>query len=159
MFQLIPAPLHRLALRLAHPIRHLWRRWRGAPLIGCSIIVTDFSGVILMLRHHYGPGLWSLPGGGVKQGEDVEAAARRELREEVGIEAEQFRFVGVIEDEVSGSPHHCHLFAVICDQHPTPDNREIAEAKFFPAHSLPEPMSRFARAQIKAWQDWRQQRD
>ena len=37
--------------------------------------------------------------------------------------------------------------------------REIAEAKFFPSHSLPEPMSSNARAQIKAWREWRQRRD
>jgi len=127
------------------------------PLNGCSIVVTDLSGAILMLRHHYGSQNWSLPGGGVKRGEDAEAAALRELKEEVGIDAEQLRLVEVIEDEVSGSPHICHLFTVTCDQHPVADNREIAEAKFFPAHSLPEPMSSQARTRLRAWREWRQE--
>ena len=117
----------------------------------------DLSGAILMLRHHYGPQNWSLPGGGVKRGEDAEAAALRELKEEVGIDAEKLRLVEVIEDEVSGSPHSCHLYTVTCDQHPAADNREIAEAKFFPAHSLPEPMSSQARARLHAWREWRQE--
>ena len=155
MFRLIPAPLHRLALRIAHAVRHRWRVWRGVRLHGCSVIVTNHAGSILMVRHNYGPGAWALPGGGIGKGEAPETAARRELREEVGLDAPEMRAVARIEEEISGSPHSCHLFWTISNDYPAADRREIAEAKFFPVHSLPEPMSSFARARLEEWRNWR----
>ena len=52
----------------------------------CAAIVRD--GAILMVRHEHDDGraYWTLPGGLVEQGESLEAAALREVREEVGLE-------------------------------------------------------------------------
>lgn len=109
-----------------------------------------------MLRHNYGPDHWTLPGGGLKRGEDMETAARRELKEEVGILAQRLQLVTVIEEEISGSPHSCHLYAVTCNQQPSPDRREIAEARFFSPHSLPAPIGSHAHARLLKWREWRQ---
>lgn len=151
MASMLPASLHRLALPLAHRIRHRWRRWRGRPIAGVSVIITNLAGDVLLLKHSYGPDVWGLPGGGLARDEDPAAAARREVREELGIELARIEAIGTIEEELSGSPHTAHLFTATCDRQPRPDRREILEARFFPSHSLPEPLGTTTRARIAAW--------
>ena len=58
----------------------------GNPIPAASIAVFRDGKVLLALRAR--PRLWSLPGGRIEPGETAEQAALRELREEVGIEAE-----------------------------------------------------------------------
>jgi ADP-ribose pyrophosphatase YjhB (NUDIX family) len=151
MPHLLPASLHRAILPLAHRIRHAWRRWRKAPIAGVSVIVTNLGGDVLLLKHSYGADVWALPGGGLGRGEDPAAAARREVREELGIDITRIEVIATLEEELSGSPHTAHLFAATCDQHPRPDGREVTEARFFPSHSLPEPLGRTTRSRIAAW--------
>ncbi len=55
----------------------------------CIVVRSD--GTILAIRRvdndHSRPGAWDLPGGGYEQGEDVLNAIKREIKEEVGINA------------------------------------------------------------------------
>lgn len=53
---------------------------------------------VLLIRRH-DDGLWDLPGGGVNVGEEVGAAARRELREETGLEAGPLTLLDVFSGE------------------------------------------------------------
>ena len=115
------------------------------------MVVTDLQGNILLLRHSYGPPVWALPGGGVKSGEDPGKAALRELMEELQIAPAKLRPLGAVEGEVSGAPHVAHLFAAVIDRHPQPDNREVIEARFFPPHSLPEPLGKVTKQQLEVW--------
>ncbi|MFE0580315.1 NUDIX domain-containing protein [Streptomyces sp. NPDC058874] len=63
-----------------------------------AVIVRD--GCVLMVREHaLGPGgrhdgaeYWTLPGGGLEEGEEPEDAVRREVAEEVGLRALAVRF-------------------------------------------------------------------
>lgn len=151
MQRLVPAPLHRALMPLAHLLRHRWRRWRKVPLAGVSVIVTNLAGDVLLLKHSYGPAVWSLPGGGLSRGEDPIAAARREVREELGVDLARLEVVGTLEEELSGSPHTAHIFTGVCDRQPRPDRREVTEARFFPSHSLPEPLGETTRARIAVW--------
>lgn len=151
MPQLLPAPLHRALLPLAHTVRHRWRRWRKAPIAGVSVIMTNLQGDVLLLKHSYGPPVWSLPGGGLRKGEDALEAARREVREELGVELARIEAIGTLEEVLSGSPHTAHIFAAVCDRQPMPDGREVTEARFFPSHSLPEPLGRTTRDRIAVW--------
>jgi len=151
MLHLIPAPLHRVALRWAHRLRHRWRKFSRTPLAGVSVLVTDLEGRLLLVRHSYGSDSWALPGGGIGRSEQPEDAARREVREEVGCALEQVRVLEKLEETISGSPHIAWLVAGVTRDHPRPDRREILEARFFPTHSLPEPMTGLTRARIAAW--------
>ncbi len=147
----LPVSLHRALLPLAARLRHRWRKWRKAPIAGVSVVVTNIGGDVLLLKHSYGPAVWALPGGGLKRGEDPMEAARREVREELGLELARLEPVAVIEEEISGSPHTAHIFTGVCDRQPRPDGREVIEARFFPPHSLPEPLGRTTRSRIAAW--------
>ncbi|HEX6969693.1 MAG TPA: NUDIX hydrolase [Micromonosporaceae bacterium] len=65
----------------------------SAPPIEIAVVLlVDRSGaVLLQLRDRYAPvypDVWCLPGGHVEQGEDVRAAAERELWEESGLRAD-----------------------------------------------------------------------
>lgn len=59
------------------------------PQAAVSSAIFHGGRVLLVLRgREPSMGLWSLPGGHIRPGETAEAAARRELREETGVEAE-----------------------------------------------------------------------
>lgn len=61
------------------------------PATSAAVLVRDEAGRVLMVRRSDAvsrSGYWSLPGGFVDYGEDIRAAARRELREEAGLDAE-----------------------------------------------------------------------
>ncbi|MEZ5680467.1 MAG: NUDIX domain-containing protein [Erythrobacter sp.] len=152
MLHLIPKPLHRLALTIAHPLRHHWRKFRGVTGEGVTVIGRDFDGQILLVRHSYGPQGWYFPGGGIGRNETPEDAARRELREETDCVVEGLKLVGVIEEELSGAPHRAHVFEGVVDAMPRADGREVVEARFFPTHSLPEPLSPRTKARLAMWQ-------
>jgi ADP-ribose pyrophosphatase YjhB (NUDIX family) len=151
MLRLIPAPLHRIALRWAHRVRHRWRRFSNHPLAGVSVLVTNLEGKLLLVRHSYGPSAWALPGGGMQKGEAPEAAARREVAEEVGCSLDNAQVFATIEETLSGAPHTAYLVTGRTQDRPRPDRREVVEAKFFPVHSLPEPQTPLTRKRIAAW--------
>ena len=152
MLHLIPKPLHHIALRIAHGLRHRWRRQSGVTGAGVSVIARDFEGQILLVRHSYGPEGWYFPGGGVGRDETPEAAAMRELREETACTVEGLKLVGVLDEELSGAPHTAHVFEGVVNDMPRADGREVVEARFFPTHSLPEPLSPRTKVRLRMWQ-------
>ena len=67
----------------------------GNSIPAASVAVFRDGRVLLALRAR--PRLWSLPGGRIEPGETAEQTALRELREEVGVEAEIVAPAGVRE--------------------------------------------------------------
>ncbi|MDZ4307528.1 NUDIX domain-containing protein [Allopontixanthobacter sp.] len=151
MLHLIPAPLHRLAYRVAHALRKRWWQVRQPKISSVSVIATDLEDRLLLVRLTYGSGSWSLPSGGIGRGEEPEAAARREFREETGCEAGTLRFVGIQQDLLHGAHNSVHVYAAKVQGNPAADGREVMDARFFPLHSLPEPLSPFARRRLELW--------
>lgn len=111
-------------------------------MLGCSIIVRDDRGRLLMVRHSYGSGGWQFPGGGVGRRERPDAAARRELAEELGCGVGGLESLGVIEESYHRAVSVVHVFTGRVEGEPRADRREIVEARFFPPDALPSPLGR-----------------
>lgn len=64
-----------------------------------GVLVLDAAGRLLVVRRANAPsrGHWSVPGGRVEAGETLVAAARREAREETGLEVRVGDVVGRVE--------------------------------------------------------------
>lgn len=62
-----------------------------------TLVIVEQEGRVLlgMKKRGFGAGRWNGFGGKVEPGETIEAAARRELREEAGIEAGELALMGV----------------------------------------------------------------
>lgn len=102
------------------------------------IIVAD--GKILLVRHTYGHSQWTVPGGGVKTSEAVEAAVRREVQEEAGVSLGAVTKVGEVYFEGEYRKDTIHVFFARLEAIPVVvrDTAEIAEMKWFSLQSLPE---------------------
>jgi mutator protein MutT len=59
------------------------------PLIGVGVVIIEKGRLLLIKRgNEPGKGLWAVPGGKVRIGETLEAAARREASEETGLDVD-----------------------------------------------------------------------
>jgi 8-oxo-dGTP diphosphatase len=82
----LPVPARRVAYRGAYRVLQVWRRVRKPRTDGVKCVLRH-EGRVLLVRHTYGDRrLWEFPGGGIRKGEEPLAAARREAREELGVD-------------------------------------------------------------------------
>ncbi len=77
------------------PERPASREYPARPIVGIGVVVLR-PGAVLAIRRRRPPaqGSWSLPGGAQKLGETAKQAARRELREETGLEVGELLLAG-----------------------------------------------------------------
>lgn len=151
MLHLIPARLHRSALRLAHALRKRWWRLRKPRLRGCRVLALDGEGRVLLVRHAYGSGKWMTPGGGLGRRETPVAGACRELREETGCVLIDAVDLALAEEPLHGATNAVHVVAGRTVDVPRADGREIVEAAFFAIDALPGDMPPPLRAALPGW--------
>ena len=63
-------------------------------MVGAAVLILDEQERLLLLKRSDN-GCWGPPGGAVEPGEGVETAARREAREETGLEPGELELFGV----------------------------------------------------------------
>ena len=74
------------------------REYPDRPLVGVGGVVVHRNRVLLIQRGGEPlRGEWSIPGGVLELGETLEAAARRELKEETGLEVEPLEVLKVFD--------------------------------------------------------------
>ena len=151
MIRLVPAPLHRAALRKAHALRKVWWRLRQPLLLGCRVLAFDSEGHVLLIRHSYGSGRWMLPGGGIARGEDPLAAATRELAEETGCALDAPRLFAVVDEPLYGTVNRVYLVTGTARGVLRPDGREVIEAAFLAPAELPANIAPMIGREIAGW--------
>lgn len=121
------------------------------PKVAVGVLVEDAEGRLLYTKRGHDPqmGAWALPSGFVDRGEELRAAAVREVHEETGLEVELLDLVGVYSragDSV--------VFIVYAGR---PVGGELApgdeaqDVRFFAPHDLPPPVFPFDREIVAAW--------
>ncbi len=92
------------------------REYPARPILAVGAIVVR-DGCVLVARRGKPPGLgkWSVPGGAVNVGESLEAAARREVREECGVEVELTDTLEVIQRITRDDAQRVRFHYVIVD--------------------------------------------
>ena len=149
--RILPAPVHRVGLRLAHRVRARWWRWRKPNIEACRVLALDSEGRVLLVRHSYGTSAWMPPGGGMARGEDPVLAGIRELGEELGCALDEARVVDIVLDTFHGAGNRVHVVLGLALGTPRPDRREVVAAAFFAVEELPEDLASGLREGIPRW--------
>jgi 8-oxo-dGTP pyrophosphatase MutT (NUDIX family) len=113
---------------------------------GVKCIVRN-GALVLYVRHTYGRREdWELPGGSLGRREEPEAAVRREMREELGVELAGLR--EVVRTKISGHHKrtllHCFEASVAGGVALRPAGAELAEVRWAPLDAPPQPLGRDA---------------
>jgi len=115
------------------------------PRVGVGVfVVRDGKFLLGKRKGAHGAGTWSLPGGHLEFGEEWEDCARREVREEAGVDIAQVEFLAVTNDIFRAEDKH-YITIFVTSQYDggvleikEPDKCE--EWSWFDFKSLPEPI-------------------
>jgi 8-oxo-dGTP pyrophosphatase MutT (NUDIX family) len=127
----------RLLYRFAAVLLRLIRPLVPIDWGGVKCVLTDDDRVLLV-RHTYGARGWDLPGGGRRRGEASVDAARREMREELGLDDLRWRPLGELHARTERHRQTIQVFgAEVLGPELELDLGEIAVASWFRLDGLP----------------------
>jgi ADP-ribose pyrophosphatase YjhB (NUDIX family) len=113
-------------------------RWVRRPTIHGVRCVVMRGDEVLLVRHTYGDRRWGFPGGRGRRGEPPHETARREMREELRLDIEDWRVCGEL--AFTGDDRAMHVVtSLVADAPAEPDvNRaEIADVRWCAVGALP----------------------
>jgi 8-oxo-dGTP diphosphatase len=95
------------------------RRYPQRPILGVGALIFHEDSILLVERGREPlKGLWSLPGGVVEVGENLDDAIRREVLEETGLIVDPIRvfeiFERIMRDEQGRPEYHYVLIDYVC---------------------------------------------
>ena len=108
-----------------------------------TLYIKKEDGYIFIAKHFYPPGLYRAPSGGVKPGEDFQDGAKREAREETGVDIDLVKYILRIqvrfENESDRIDWTSHIFLAdyVKGEIEPQDKREIKEARLIYPHQIP----------------------
>ena len=109
------------------------------PVATVDIIIENGGGIVLIDRKH-APCGWALPGGFVDEGEKIEDAARREAKEETGLDVTLTHLLGVYSDPKRDPRQHTMSVLYVATAAGTPHGADDALAAMVFAPSEIPPL-------------------
>lgn len=104
--------------------------------------IIEFPGNrIVLVKRRFEPMGWALPGGFLDEGETLEEACRREVREETGLAIDELRQMHTYSDPQRDPRHHTVTTVFVARASGTlVAGDDAAEAAFFSLEALPRPL-------------------
>ena len=137
--------------RLIYSINRLLWRITKPTTVGVRLILEK-HGAVLLVKHTYQPH-WYLPGGGVKKGESLEEAARREASEELGAKLGDLSLFGVYTNFYEHKNDHVVVFSCEDFTLTGKTDHEIERFDFFGPDGLPIGVSPGSLRRIREYVD------
>jgi len=133
----------RLAYRVAAQLLRVLRPLVPIDWGGVKCVLTD-GDKVLLVRHTYGSRAWDLPGGGRRRGESPVDAARREMREELGLDGLDWRSLGQLRAYTERHRQTLQVYgAEVSEPALTLDLGELSVGRWFELERLPPDTARF----------------
>jgi 8-oxo-dGTP diphosphatase len=115
------------------------------PKVGIGVLIFNNGKILLGKRSgSHGEGSWSPPGGHLEFGEKLEECAKREVKEEAGIDIRDVEFTGHITNDVfkKEGKHYItiHMEGTYCGGTLNTNLNEYTAMELFEWNNLPKPL-------------------